>query len=95
VLAIVSEPWQFEAEVGSSRLLGRVSKVHGDDLVITLDAPVNFAGATIVSLCATGRYQGERATEGITRVVQCNFEGRDDAGAPLVAARLIGSLQAR
>jgi len=89
VRLIVSEPWEFETEVGASTFAGRVSAVDADGVVIDLDAAVAYRGTTFGAARATARYEGEQALDAGGRDVVCNFElkGGD------VPASLIGTLR--
>jgi hypothetical protein len=89
VRVIVSEPWEFETEVGTSTLVGRVSAVDADAVVIDLDVAVAYEGTTFGAARATARYEGEQALDAGARDVVCNLElsGGD------VPAYLIGTLR--
>lgn len=89
VRMIVSEPWEFETEVGTSTLAGRVSAVDDDGVVIDLDREIVYRGATFDSARATARYEGEQARDAGARDVVCNLE-LSGGDAP---AYLIGTLR--
>jgi hypothetical protein len=96
VLVSISEPWEFESEVGTGSLPGRVRDVRDDDIVVALDEAVSFGGRTIEAVLAAARYKGDRAAGlgGSGRVV-CNFTDvalASKNGPYSAAAHLVGSL---
>jgi hypothetical protein len=93
VQLIISEPWEFETEVGTGTLAGRVSEVHGEEVVVDLDPPVTFSGVTIASVSARARYEGQRATDADANGVVCNFEPRGPFSPEGRPSYLIGTLR--
>lgn len=89
VRLVVSEPWEFETEVGTSSLAGRVAAVEADAIVIDLDAAVTYGGSTFDSARAIARYEGERASDAVSRDVVCSLE----LGGASGPVHLIGTLR--
>ena len=85
----VSDPWEFETQAGTGSLCGRVRAIEVDAVVIDLDVPVSYGGASFDVAHARARYQGEHAADAGEREVVCNVE-LHGAGRPV---RLIATLR--
>lgn len=97
----ISEPWEFETQVGTGVLTGRVQGVRNppdDGVLVLLDHPVDFDGKSLSCVIAEARYEGERATELVTRRdIVCAFRPVEavqgiETATPMDLPHLIGGL---
>ncbi len=103
VQVMVSEPWEFESEVGTGQLHGQVA-AHVTDrlderpaLLIRLAASVTFQGLVFDALLALPRYRDERigaldpGERAVCNLVPGHIEGERFAQAG--ASHLIGTVE--
>ena len=101
VEVLVSDPWEFETQVGTGRLPGSIRGVRvgsHEGLVVELEPAVRFEGQLLPAVLATTRYVGRSVLDlSGHRDVVCNFDPidlRTDVRIPLPGiSHLIGSLR--
>lgn len=77
VLVSISEPWEFQSEVGTGSFEGRIQAIRSERtvrLVVELTRPLTFGGVTLNDLVATARYVEESVLEvRVRRHMVCTF----------------------